>query len=139
MTFRRMDYGKPVRNAVYAFTETFWRKQIFWKVRIVSIDSDYERNLMAGWLKLPSKCPVERFDQKLVFVETSCFWWCIHTLGKTFLTFYESNWQGCQNSILRLRWNTLTEKWFTWKSFEIFIKLGLWTKEIHSRCVNPVF
>ena len=139
MIFRTMDYGRPVRNAVYAFRETFWRKQFFWKVRIVWIVSEYERNLIAGLLKLPSKRPVERFDEKLIFGKTSYFWWGIHTVGKTFLGFYESNWQGCQNSILRLQWNMLKEKWFTWKSFEIFIKFGLWTKEIHSRCVNPVF
>ena len=128
MIFRRMDYGKPVRNAVNAFTETFWRKRFFWKVTIVWIVSEYERNLMAGWLKLPSKLPVEGFDKKLIFGETSYFWWGVHTLGKTFLGFYERNWQHCPNSILRLRWNMLKKKWFTWKKFEVFTKFGIWTK-----------
>ena len=73
MIFRKMYYGRPVRNALYALTETFWRKQTFWKVRIVRIVSEYERNSRAGWLKLPSKCPVERFDEKPIFGETSYF------------------------------------------------------------------
>ena len=139
MSFRRVDYGKPVKNAVYAFTETFLRKRFFWKVTIVWIVSEYDRNLMAEWLKLPSRCPVELFDEKLIFAETSYFWWGVHTLGKTFLRFYERNWQECPERILHLRWNMLEKKWFTWKNFEAFIKFGLWTKEIHSRCVKPVF
>ena len=89
MIFRRMHYGKPVRNAVYAFTETFWRKRFFWKVTIVWIVSEYEWHLMAECLKLPSKCPVEHFDEKLFFGETSFFWWGVHTLGKIFLGFHE--------------------------------------------------
>ena len=139
MIFRKMYYGRPVRNALYALTETFWRKQFFWKVRIVWIVSEYERNLMAGGLKLASNCPVERFDEKPIFGETSYLWWGIHTLGKTFLTFYGRNWQDCQNSIFRLRWNMLKKKCFTWKSFEVLIKFGFWTKEIHSKCNKPEF
>ena len=46
---------------------------------------------MAGWLKLPSKCPVERFDKKPIFGETSYFWWGIHTLWKTLPGFYKKN------------------------------------------------
>ena len=136
MIFRTMDYGRPVRNAVYAFRETFWRKQFVWKVRIVWIVSEYERKLVAGRLKLPSKCPVERFDIKPISGETSYFWWGIHTLGKTLPGCYEKKRQDCQKNTLRFRWNMLKKKWFTWKNFEVFIKFGLWTKEIHSSVLN---
>ena len=82
MIFRKLYYGRPVRYALYAFTETFWTKQFSWKVTIVWIVSEYEWNLMAEWLKLPAKCPVEHFDEKLIFGETSYFWWGIHTEAK---------------------------------------------------------
>ena len=111
--FGDTSYSRPVRNALYAFTETFWRKQFFWKVTIVWIASEYERKLMPGWIKLPSKCPVERFDEKHFFGESSYFWWGFHTSGKTFLGFYEGKRQDCQNNIPRLRWNMLKRKWFT--------------------------
>ena len=117
LIFGDTSYSRPVRNALYAFTETFWRKQFFWKVRIVWIVSEYERNLMAERLKLPSRCPVELFDEKLIFGETSYFWWGVHTLGKTFLGFYEKDWQDCPNRILRLRWNMLRKKVVYLKKF----------------------
>ena len=134
MIFRTMDYGRPVRNAVYAFREIFWRKQFFWKVRIVWIVSDYEQNLIAGLIKLHSKCPVEHFDEKLISGKTSYSWWGIHTVGKTILWFYERNWQDCQNSILRLRWNMLKKKSFTWKTVEVFIKFGLNKRNTQQVC-----
>ena len=126
-------------QSMHSERETSWRKPFFWKVRVVWIVSKYERKLIARLLKLPSKCPMERFDEKLFFGKTSFFWWGFHTLGKTFLGFSERNWQDCQKSTLRLRWNMLKKMWFTWKCFEVFIKFGLWTKEIKSRCVKPVF
>ena len=49
---------------------------------------------MAEWLKLPSKCPVERFDEKPISGETTYFWWGIHTLGKTLPGFYEKKMAG---------------------------------------------
>ena len=134
MIFRKMYYGRLVRNAIYAFTETFWRKQVFWKVRIVWIVSDYEQNLMAGWLKLPSKCPVERFDKKPIFGETSYFWWCIHTLGKTFLGFYDRKWQDCRKNILRLRWNMLRKSGLLGKILRFSLNLDSEQKKYTAAC-----
>ena len=136
MIFRTMDYGRPVRNAVYAFRETFWRKQFVWKVRIVWIVSEYERNLIAGLLKLPSKRPVERFDEKPIFGKTSYFWWGIHSLWKTFLTFYERNWQGCQNSILRLRWNMLRKSGLLGKVLRFSLNLDSEQKKYKADVLN---
>ena len=139
MIFRRMDYSRPVRSAVYAFRETFWRKPFFWKARVVWIVSKYERNLIARLLKLPSKCPMERFVGKFLYWKNFLLLMRYSQFRKKFLDILRKKLAGLSKWHSSSPMEHVEEKWFTWKRFEVFIKFGLWTKEIQGRCFKPVF
>ena len=88
----------------------------------------------AGWLKQPSTCSVESSDKIFTLLEASYFRRRFHTLREPFSGLLQKKWQGCQTNVLRLRWNMLMKKWFTWKSFEVFINFGLWAKNTRQVC-----
>ena len=91
------------------------------------------KNLWTEFAKLHSLASEEFFEQDFTQLEVSYFCYCFHSLGENFGTFAKK-WQGCQNNVLRLRWNMLMKKWFTWKSFEVFINFGLWAKNTQEVC-----